>query len=104
MRLPRPLLLLIVTASCALAGTPATPAPTQDSPTAPQQYSAAPTNDLTAPSAPTALSASIATALPASSAMAKRRAGKTWPWIVAGVLVVGLVIVLVASSGNGGVY
>lgn len=91
MRFLRPLLALLVIASCVPG--PTVPAPNPDLPTAPPQYSVQPIADQR-------ISAAATVSL--SSEAMRRRAGKKWPWIVAGVVVVAVVIIIVASSGGSG--
>lgn len=91
MRFLRALITLLVMASCVPG--PTVPAPFPDLSTAPSQHAVQPSANQ-----PTA----AATTVSFSSAAMRRRAGKKWPWIVAGVVVVGVVVVLIAISGEKG--
>lgn len=93
MRLPRPLIALLLTASCTLGAPTAAPVPVPDAQAPLQQYADQPTR---------AAAATATSARSAEAAAMQRRAGKKWPWIVAGVVVVGVVVVLIASGGGYG--
>lgn len=84
MRLPRPLIALLLTASCSFGAPTTTPVPTRDAQAPLAQYTEQPKADS-----------------PAEAAAMQRRAGKKWPWIVAGAAVATIVIILIASGGGG---